>query len=152
MRMLAVMSRIPTGNGKAVKKSGSSDNVKFVTLPNASGQGRYAFDEEGRMLFGWIDENGEMLTDEDAWKSGMYYCGENGDGRMATGWQYITAENDEDTERDGDGYWFYFATNGKKTKDNDNRKSMGANTALMKTAPPTLNGTMTRVLLPDPMQ
>ena len=39
-------------NGKAVKKSGSSDNVKFVTLPNASGQGRYAFDEEGRMLFG----------------------------------------------------------------------------------------------------
>ena len=112
-------------NGKAVKKSGSSDNVKFVTLPNASGQGRYAFDEEGRMLFGWIDENGEMLTDEDAWKSGMYYCGENGDGRMATGWQYITAENDEDTERDGDGYWFYFATNGKKTKDNDNKKING---------------------------
>ena len=32
-----------------MKKSGSSDNVKFVTLPNASGQGRYTFDEEGRM-------------------------------------------------------------------------------------------------------
>ena len=58
---------------------------------------RYAFDDQGRMLFGWIDENGEMLTDEDAWKSGLYYCSDNGDGRMATGWKYITAENDEDT-------------------------------------------------------
>ena len=112
-------------NGKAVKKSGSSDSVKFVTLPNASGQGRYAFDDQGRMLFGWIDENGEMLTDEDAWKSGLYYCSDNGDGRMATGWKYITAENDEDTEREGDGYWFYFATNGKKTRDTDSKKING---------------------------
>ena len=66
-----------------------------------------------------------MLTDEDAWKSGLYYCSDNGDGRMATGWKYITAENDEDTEREGDGYWFYFATNGKKTRDTDSKKING---------------------------
>lgn len=112
-------------NGKAVKKSGSSDNVKFATLPTSTGQAKFTFDDEGRMLYGWIDESGEMLTDEDAWKSGMYYCGDNGDGRMATGWKYITAVNDEDDDREGDGYWFYFSTNGKKTADNDSKKING---------------------------
>ena len=32
----------------------------------------------------------------------------NDDGKIVTGWRYITAENDEDTDRDEDGYWFYF--------------------------------------------
>ena len=112
-------------NGKAVKKSGSSDNVKFVTLPTSTGQAKFTFDDEGHMLYGWIDESGEMLTDEDAWKSGMYDCGDNGDGRMATGWKYITAVNDEDDDREGEGYWFYFSTNGKKTADNDSKKING---------------------------
>ena len=112
-------------NGKAVKKSGSSDNVKFVTLPTSTGQAKFTFDDEGRMLYGWIDESGEMLTDDDAWKSGMYYCSDNGDGRMATGWKYIPAVNDEDDDREGDGYWFYFSTNGKKTVDNDSKKING---------------------------
>ena len=112
-------------NGKAVKKSGSSDNVKFVTLPTSTGQAKFTFDDEGHMLYGWIDESGEMLTDDDAWKSGMYYCSDNGDGRMATGWKYIPAVNDEDDDREGDGYWFYFSTNGKKTVDNDSKKING---------------------------
>ena len=112
-------------NGKAVKKSGSSDNVKFVTLPTSTGQAKFTFDDEGHMLYGWIDESGEMLTDDDAWKSGMYYCSDNGDGRMATGWKYIPAVNDEDDDREGDGYWFYFSTNGKKTVDNDSKKFNG---------------------------
>ena len=112
-------------NGKAVKKSGSSDNVKFVTLPTSTGQAKFTFDDEGHMLYGWIDKSGEMLTDDDAWKSGMYYCSDNGDGRMATGWKYIPAVNDEDDDREGDGYWFYFSTNGKKTVDNDSKKING---------------------------
>lgn len=112
-------------NGKAVKKSGSSDNVKFVTLPTSTGQAKFTFDDEGHMLYGWIDESGEMLTDDDAWKSGMYYCSDNGDGRMATGWKYIPAVNNEDDDREGDGYWFYFSTNGKKTVDNDSKKFNG---------------------------
>ena len=55
----------------------------------------------------------------------MYYCSDNGDGRMATGWKYIPAVNDEDDDREGDGYWFYFSTNGKKTVDNDSKKING---------------------------
>ena len=58
--------------------------MKFVTLPTSTGQAKFTFDDEGHMLYGWIDESGEMLTDDDAWKSGMYYCSDNGDGRMAT--------------------------------------------------------------------
>ena len=26
-------------------------------------------------MSGWINENGEMLTEDDAWKSGVYYAG-----------------------------------------------------------------------------
>lgn len=112
-------------NGKALKKSDSGSSVKFVTLPTSTGQAKFTFDDEARMLFGWIDENGGMLTDEDAWKSGLYYCGENGDGRMSTGWKYIPAVNDDDTDREGDGYWFYFSSNGKKTSDDDSKKING---------------------------
>lgn len=112
-------------NGKAVKRSANSNSVKLSTLPTASGQGRFIFNEEGQMMSGWVDENGEMLTDDDAWRNGVYYCGENGDGRVATGWKYIEAVNDEDEKRDGDGYYFYFLTNGKKTVDQDSKNING---------------------------
>lgn len=112
-------------NGKAVKKSGSGSGVKTVTLPTASGDARFIFDEEGRMMSGWIDENGEMLTDEDAWKTGLYYCGLEDGGRMASGWKYLAAEDDGEKERDGDGYYFYFNTNGKKVTDTDSKKING---------------------------
>ena len=114
--------------------------MKFVTLPTSTGQAKFTFDDEGRMLYGWIDESGEMLTDDDAWKSGMYYCSDNGDGRMATGWKYITAVNDEDDDREGDGYWFIFPPTAKRPRTTTPRKSTAGNTDLMKTAQPTLNG------------
>lgn len=112
-------------SGKAVKKSDNSSNVKFVALNTSTGTGKFTFDEEGHMLFGWINESGEMETEDDAWKNGLYYCGENGDGRMSTGWKYIEAVNDEDDDRDGDGYWFWFGSNGKKTVSNDSKKING---------------------------
>lgn len=112
-------------NGKAVKRSGSSDRVKFSTLNTSTGPAKFTFDEEGHMLFGWIDESGEMLTDDDAWKNGLYYCGENGNGRMTTGWKYIEAVNDEDEDREGEGYWFWFGTNGKKTSSDDSKRING---------------------------
>ena len=87
--------------------------MKFVTLPTSTGQAKFTFDDEGHMLYGWIDESGEMLTDDDAWKSGMYYCSDNGDGRRATGWKCIPAVDDEDDDREGGGYWFDLSTNGK---------------------------------------
>lgn len=110
-------------NGKAVRRSGSSDQVKFHTLNTSTGPAKFTFDEEGHMLFGWIDESGEMLTDDDAWKNGLYYCNDNGNGRMTTGWKYMEAVNDEDKSRDGDGYWFWFGSNGKKIS-NDTSKTI----------------------------
>lgn len=111
-------------NGKAVKRS-SSSTARFVTLPTSTGNAKFTFDEEGRCLFGWIGEDGERLTDEDAWKNGMYYCGDQTDGRQATGWKYLDAPDDDNSDREGDGYWFYFGTNGKKIKDTDKKTING---------------------------
>lgn len=78
------------------------------------------------MLTGWIDEDGEMLTDEEAWKEGLYYCDPENGGRMVlNGWKYLEAEDDENDDRDGDGYWFYFQSNGKKVKDTDQKTING---------------------------
>ena len=113
-------------NGRAVKHSGSSNSVKIVTLPTASGDAKFIFDEEGHMLSGWISEDGEMLTDEDAWREGMYYCDPENGGRLVTNsWKYLEAEDDDNDDREGDGYWFYFQSNGKKLADKDSRKING---------------------------
>lgn len=113
------------GNGKAVKKPSGASGVKLISISSKAGTNRYIFDENGRMMSGWISENGEMISDEDAWKSGVYYAGEPDDGKVATGWKYLTAVNDEDTNRNGDGYWFYFKSNGKKTADTDSKTING---------------------------
>ena len=113
-------------NGRAVKNSGSSDSVKIVTLPTTTGDAKFIFDEEGHMLTGWISEDGEMLTDEDAWQEGLYYCDPDNGGRLVVNaWKYLTAENDEDEDREGDGYWFYFQSTGKKVTDNDRKTING---------------------------
>lgn len=113
-------------NGKAVKASDSGDSVKTVNLSTSTGSARFIFDEEGHMLTGWIDEDGEMLTDEEAWKEGLYYCDPENGGRMVlNGWKYLEAEDDKNDDRDGDGYWFYFQSNGKKVKDTDQKTING---------------------------
>ncbi len=115
-------------NGKALK---NGDNAK-VALKTINGK-KYAFDDEGKMLFGWVDENSaERLdnTDGDAFKEGDYYFGGEDDGAMTVGWlqmdityddavtnstlAYEVApafNDDEDQTR-----WFYFKANGKKVK------------------------------------
>mgnify|MGYP002516682358 FL=1 len=113
------------GNGKAVKKPSGASGVKLISISSKAGTNRYIFDENGRMMSGWISENGEMISEEDAWKSGVYYAGKPDDGKVVTGWKYLTAANDEDTKRNGDGYWFYFKANGKKTTNTDNKSING---------------------------
>ena len=116
-------------NGKALT---NGDNDK-VSLKTVNGK-KYAFDEEGKMLFGWVDDdNAERIddTDGDAFKEGDYYFGGEDDGAMTVGWLQmdITYEDattddykkiapvfneDEDQTR-----WFYFKSNGKKVKAED---------------------------------
>ncbi len=113
-----------SSSGKAIKRS-DNGSVKFTSLNTSTGSAKFTFDEEGHLLSGWLDEDGDMLTDDDAWKEGLYYCGDSSDGRMSTGWRYIEAVNEDDEDRDGDGYWFWFGTNGKKTSDTESKKING---------------------------
>lgn len=108
-------------NGKALK---GSDNK--VSLKSINGK-KYTFDEEGKMLYGWVNDDGTRETGDDAWREGVYYFGDENDGAMTVGWMEIsiiddnasedtkgfdadTAFTDEEQER-----WFYFKASGKKT-------------------------------------
>ena len=94
-------------NGKAYK-SGTNNNTKFKTIDGK----RYAFDDDGKMLYGWVDDNGSRLSDESGWETATYYCGNWDDGAMKTGWQRVNVYDEEEDE-DMD-YWFNFKSNGKK--------------------------------------
>ncbi len=105
-------------NGKAYKNS--SDGTKFRTIDGK----RYAFDEDGKMLYGWV-YNGERL-DSDSWgisDNHVYYLGEWDDGAMKTGWQKITVEDtlDDDEEKE---FWFHFKSNGQKRFNNEDDKEV----------------------------
>ena len=115
-------------NGKAYKGASASSTASFK---NINGK-KYIFDTEGKMLYGWIAEDGQKDTTDDAWKhgNGMYYCGDENDGAQAIGWKYLHIKDsqwdtnqeigsssknvfdDEDQDR-----WFYFKSNGKKMED-----------------------------------
>ena len=105
-------------NGKAYKAPDSSSSTKFRTIDGK----RYAFDNEGKMLYGWVDGDSGRLTGDDGWASPtdsdaetdkkVYYLGNWDDGSMKTGWQKITVY-DEKEEEDMD-YWFWFKSNGVK--------------------------------------
>ena len=114
-------------NGKALT-NGSNDHVALKTINGK----KYAFDDEGKMLWGWVNaDSAEHIdnTDGDAFKEGDYYFGSADDGAMTVGWLQmdITYEeatsdyeiapvfnDDEDQTR-----WFYFKSNGKKVKAED---------------------------------
>ena len=112
-------------NGKAYTAS-EGDSVSFKTINGK----KYTFDDEGKMLWGWVDQNGDRVTDEADWATGLYYCGTADDGAQVTGWAklHVLDEsveerfNDREDEEEQD-YWFYFNSNGKKvyaTADNIN--------------------------------
>ena len=42
------------GNGKAVKKPSGASGVKLISISSKAGTNRYIFDENGRMMSGWI--------------------------------------------------------------------------------------------------
>ena len=101
-------------NGKAYTGSDSSTTTKFKTINGK----KYSFDEEGRMLYGWV-KDGERQTGDDDWTDAEYYLGDENDGAMSTGWRLISI-TDEDWDEDDDTFdedqdrWFYFKSNGKR--------------------------------------
>ena len=111
-------------NGKALT-NGDNDKVSLKTINGK----KYAFDDEGKMLYGWVDEdNAERVdnVDGDGFKDGDYYFGSKDDGAMTTGWLQLDITYDEATENSykyvaaafndnkDQTRWFYFKSNGKK--------------------------------------
>ena len=97
-------------SGKAYKDStGKTINGK-----------KYGFDEEGKMLFGFVDANGSSInTEDDAILSCTYYFGTNDDGARHSGWlRYEDGFDSTDyDDLDYAYYWFNFDSNGKKRTD-----------------------------------
>ena len=101
-------------SGKAYK-AGDSGKTKFKTIDGK----KYAFDEDGKMLYGWVNkEDATLAMDDTDWENATYYMGSWEDGSMKTGWQKITVyDQDEDDDYD---YWFNFKSNGEKRTRTDN--------------------------------
>ncbi len=109
-------------NGKAYTSGDSSSTIKFRTINGK----RYAFDDDGKMLYGWVNEDGDRQTDDNGWaEDGVYYLGDWNDGSMKTGWQKITVYDETDGIEDDKDYWFNFKPNGKKRTYEDSWKYNG---------------------------
>lgn len=103
-------------DGRACKAP-DSGKTSFKSIVTASGETKkYAFDSNGRMLFGWVDEESRRITGDDAWREGTYYCGDENDGARVSGaWKQLEALDYGNEDRFfNDEYWFYFNANGKK--------------------------------------
>lgn len=97
-------------NGKAIRSDGEKAKVYEV------GGKKYVFDSYGRMMSGWVTENGEYVEEEEDWANGMYYADGEGDGSVVTNaWVYIEVPDDANEEDTYPTYHFYFGSNGKKT-------------------------------------
>lgn len=119
-------------NGKAIT-NGNNDNVSLKTINGK----KYAFDSEGKMLYGWVAaDSAERIdnTNGDAFTTGDYYFGGPDDGAMTVGWlqtdiTYDDATNDsykyvapvfsDDSDQTR---WFYFQSNGKKVHSTEQDK------------------------------
>lgn len=108
-------------NGKAYQ-SGNADKASIKNINSK----KYIFDEEGRMQYGWVNEDGERQTGDDQWQNGIYYCGDENDGALTIGWKEIFINDPDwnpDDEINGNLFeedqnrWFYFKANGKKQTD-----------------------------------
>ena len=120
-------------NGKALT-NGDNDKVSLKTINGK----KYAFDEEGKMLYGWVDEDTAERVDNvdgDGFKEGVYYFGGEDDGAMTTGWLQLDITYDEATNEDykytaeafnddeDQTRWFYFKSNGKKIWADNNERT-----------------------------
>lgn len=105
-------------NGRAYVAGDNGTSFKTI-----NGQ-RYAFDSDGRMLWGWVNDVSEMCNEGTDWQTAIYYCGAENDGARKSGWQLIDVEEDRENlakNKDDDDvmyYYFYFREeNGKRVQD-----------------------------------
>lgn len=106
-------------NGNAYRKTDDTEGIYKKTVNGKY----YAFDDDAKMLYGWVDEDGNQLDDDatDPFTEGLYYFGEADDGAMARlQWMQYTDSTEEQSNVNGvdysdyDSLWFYFDSSGKK--------------------------------------
>ena len=97
-------------DGKAYRDK--NDKLTISDIKTINGK-KYLFDQEGKMLYGWLGNETTLVNGDDAWATATYYYGGFDDGSAQHGWVQLTVnDNGED-----DTAWFYFDDNGKVTKD-----------------------------------
>lgn len=103
-------------NGRAYVAGDNGTSFKTI-----NGE-KYAFDEDGKMLWGWVNDNSELCNSGTEWQDAVYYCGAENDGARKSGWYLIDVEEDrENLEKNKDNdtvmyYYFYFNPNGKRVQ------------------------------------
>ena len=103
-------------DGKAYRNKKSDTKVSTSELKTINGK-KYAFDADGKMLYGWVSaDSADVQTDDDtAWQNSQYYFGGWNDGAATTGWVQLTVDTSSVSDDDDtDTFWFYFDSNGKK--------------------------------------
>lgn len=105
-------------DGKAYRNKKSNTTVTTSELKTINGK-KYAFDADGKMLYGWVNaDNADIQTDDAAWQTSKYYFGGWNDGAAASGWVQLSVDTTGiSDDGDTDTYWFYFDGNGKKQTD-----------------------------------
>lgn len=104
-------------NGRAYVAGDNGTSFKTI-----NGQ-KYAFDEDGKMLWGWVNDNSELCNAETEWHDAVYYCGAEDDGARKSGWYLIDVKEDRENlpkNKDNDEvmyYYFYFTASGKRVQD-----------------------------------
>lgn len=110
-------------DGKAYKNGDS--NLTKSDLKTINGK-KYAFDQDGAMLYGWVSDGLSIdALDDDAWMNDDFYFGGWNDGAAAQGWVQLSVIDSDGDDQD---YWFYFS-DGKKETGNDKGKKKTINGA-----------------------
>ena len=71
----------------------------------------------------YFNEDGHMMTGELSLDGFNYYLGEEGDGKMKTGWIQLEDENEDSDYTES---WFYYDRSGKRVENQVDKKIDGA--------------------------
>jgi len=97
-------------DGKAYRDK--DGDLKVADIKTINGK-KYLFDQDGKMLYGWLSGQTELNSNADAWTGSDFYYGGFDDGSAQHGWVQLNVEDNGDDAT----YWFFFDDNGKKVKD-----------------------------------
>ncbi len=117
-------------NGKAFK---SKNGVVRKVIDGK----KYLFNENGQMLFGWINEEGERFNeyedDTDPFNGYCYFAGDETDGVLREGWTAYEEGSVEDRYYLKQTLWFYFKTSDNKKVQSENESELKKKTINGKT-------------------